>query len=547
MYPNSTTAFVDGLRAILDFGEVIDVRGREVKEVRARIYQIASPAQRTYVLPHRNNSVFGTIAETIWVLAGRNDIGYLSRYLSRASKFSDDGATWRAGYGPRLRAWSGIDQIAEVRRLLLADPASRRAVVGLFDPAVDFQESKDVPCNNWLQFMIRDGKLDMLATIRSNDAVWGFSGINTFEWSVLQEMVAHWTGTEVGTFTYFIGSFHLYKHHYSRARRIVNAFGGRTPYDFEVPTLTFGTPFDRLDLTLRRWFEIEQAMREGRETSDQIADFPDPFLRGCLGMLRIYNRHLDGAPSNELAELILQMPESDFRVAAAEYFLRDDETFPLDRMSAREQEFFSYFVADHEKDMAAIRPLLALLSVLHDKKTRVYQDAWKKRGETLGIIANIARKYDRLDVAATGGAFHKLADEGQMDTLADLATYAAKYLTFLADTDPVGTIAFMARYRPTEPIDRYQGNYGFDDVGEVLALRYDQDRTLKAIQTQAECFLRVQEAYAIVERLAREGGATETKCEVIADLALSALHYMMLLALEAPGPSAAFKSSIERL
>jgi len=42
--------------------------------------------------------------------------------------------------------------------------------------------------------MIRDGKLHMNVIVRDNDAVWGFSEINSFEWSVLQEMMAYWTG-----------------------------------------------------------------------------------------------------------------------------------------------------------------------------------------------------------------------------------------------------------------------------------------------------------------------------------------------------------------
>jgi thymidylate synthase len=59
------------------------------------------------VLPGRNNNVFAQLAETAWVLAGRNDLAFLGHYLPRVADFSDDGRTWRGAYGPRIRRWGG--------------------------------------------------------------------------------------------------------------------------------------------------------------------------------------------------------------------------------------------------------------------------------------------------------------------------------------------------------------------------------------------------------------------------------------------------------
>lgn len=78
--------------------------------------------------------------------------------------------------------------------------------------------------------------------------------------------------------------------------------------------------------------------------------------------------------------------------------------------------------------------LFSLLDRLHRLKDSSYGDAWRKRGEILGIFSNIARKYDRmtgmLDDArpATG--------EAVTDTLADLCVYAVKYVTWLAEHHP---------------------------------------------------------------------------------------------------------------
>ena len=165
--------------------------------------------------------MFASIAESMWVIAGRNDLDYLSAYLPRAVEYSDDGRTWRAGYGPRLRNWNGVDQLAEVVSILRADVSSRRAVAAIYDPDRDFVQSKDIPCNNWLHFLVRDGLVDLHIAARSTDIWWGFSGINAFEWTLLLEMVAFWLGQEPGRLVFFTSSMHLYERHFDRARQIL--------------------------------------------------------------------------------------------------------------------------------------------------------------------------------------------------------------------------------------------------------------------------------------------------------------------------------------
>jgi hypothetical protein len=71
---------------------------------------------------------------------------------------------------------------------------------------------------------------------------------------------------------------------------------------------------------------------------------------------------------------------------------------------------------------------------LHRRKDASYGDAWKRRGEQISIMANIARKVDRLNIVAV--AQESTVDENIVDTAVDLYVYALKYLTFLADTDP---------------------------------------------------------------------------------------------------------------
>ncbi len=59
----------------------------------------------------------------------------------------------------RLHAWgaSRLNQIAEVKKRLRANPHSRQAVVSIWNPQTDIKSDKP-PCPVLLQFLVRSGK-----------------------------------------------------------------------------------------------------------------------------------------------------------------------------------------------------------------------------------------------------------------------------------------------------------------------------------------------------------------------------------------------------
>lgn len=91
-------------------------------------------------------------------------------------------------------------------------------------------------------------------------------------------------------------------------------------------------------------------------------------------------------------------------------------------------------MGDPEIATAGRDELLTLLERLHRHKDAAYGDAWRKRGEVISIFANLARKYDRLLVAFD--ETRPAVTEPLADTVADLCVYAAKYVTWLAETHP---------------------------------------------------------------------------------------------------------------
>lgn len=429
---NVSFATVEGIGAVMDAGQEVTVGEHKTRELIHRVTVLERPLERFLFVPERRNDVFAQIAEALWVVAGRNDIEWLSRYLPRAGDFSDDGGqTWRGGYGPRLRQWAsaGIDQVAHVKRILGEDPASRRAVMSLFDPAVDLTAIIDIPCNNWLSWIVRNGRLHLAVAVRSNDAVWGFSGANAFEWSVLHEMLAHWLGVAVGQQTWIASSFHVYERHWTRAGRIAESFHGLSPYDFGITRAEFRTPWDSFDPTLSAWFEAEAAM-----AADPDAPIPhgaavaDPFLGACLHALRVRCGSVSWGEERLRAELSA-LPTTDVAAAVWEHFSRNEP----DRLSALRSGGLADYFAAGTMQGATDQRFKQSIKRLHARKDRLYGAAWKRRGELVSVLPNVARKIDRLEVFLRDG--YQAGDETVLDTAIDLYVYATKYRLLLEERD----------------------------------------------------------------------------------------------------------------
>jgi thymidylate synthase len=87
--------------------------------------------------------------------------------------------------------------------------------------------SKDIPCTLSLQFIIRDGKLNCVATMRSNDIVKGFTyDVFTFSmvsYAALLLLRARGIEVALGELILTAGSLHLYQSDYEKAEEWINS------------------------------------------------------------------------------------------------------------------------------------------------------------------------------------------------------------------------------------------------------------------------------------------------------------------------------------
>lgn len=183
----------------------------------------AAPNRRVLINEHRDANPFFHLFESLWMLAGRNDLAFPATFVKDFGKFSDDGKTLWGAYGYRWRHYFGYDQLETIVEELKRDPTTRRAVLSMWDGGVfttgqgingDLAQAmsggKDVPCNTHAYFDTIGGKLNMTVCCRSNDIILGAYGANAVHFSVLLEYVAAATGLPMGMYRQFSNNFHAY-------------------------------------------------------------------------------------------------------------------------------------------------------------------------------------------------------------------------------------------------------------------------------------------------------------------------------------------------
>lgn len=214
---NVNYALKDGLEWLKVSGLRTDSRNGAVirsPEPVCTVYE--NPCERVLFLQKRDANPFFHFLESIWMLAGRNDVQFPASFAKQIEAYSDDGKTLNGAYGYRWRHHFGYDQLPAIIDELRVNPDSRRCVLQMWDGSKStdlyaaMHGSKDVPCNISVFFEIQAGKLNMTVTNRSNDAIWGAYGANAVHFSVLMEYMAASIGVEVGKYYQISNNFHVY-------------------------------------------------------------------------------------------------------------------------------------------------------------------------------------------------------------------------------------------------------------------------------------------------------------------------------------------------
>jgi thymidylate synthase len=119
------------------------------------------------------------------------------------------------------------DNFITCANTLLKDHDSRRALIYIGDNDNLQSESQDKRCTNYIQFFIRQNKLHMIVSMRSNDAIFGcandlpfFNLVHNLMYNYLKHTQLNYLNK--GDYIHCANSFHCYKRHYKKLNKMIN-------------------------------------------------------------------------------------------------------------------------------------------------------------------------------------------------------------------------------------------------------------------------------------------------------------------------------------
>jgi len=187
-------------------------------------------------------SIFGEVnqdyvqAEIDWYLQGStniNDIDYGNQPPKAWQGAANKHGEINSNYGHLIFSDSYYRQFENALNELVWNQDSRRASMIYQRPSIwsDFNENgkSDFICTNAVTYYIRNGKMNCVVQMRSNDVVFGYKNDYAWQAYVLSEMVNQYNQDkimeheeasrdmqlDVGTITWQVQNLHVYERHFN--------------------------------------------------------------------------------------------------------------------------------------------------------------------------------------------------------------------------------------------------------------------------------------------------------------------------------------------
>lgn len=295
------------------------------------------PRQRVLLDRERKANPFFHLFESLWMLAGRNDVAALNHYITDfGTRFAEPSGEIHGAYGWRWRKMNGMDQLNVIVDKLTKNPADRQAVLQMWDSNPERYDDlcgdwKDRPCNTHVYFRVRvepfyhknaRGQpdqmthiqvLDMQVNCRSNDIVFGAYGANAVHFSILQEYMAGRVGVSMGRMYQVSWNYHAYK-------GVTDKLGipkvNKTYGELGIEAIPMGGAWDQWDDDLTKWFLWWRNMQE-RGVIEIRSDYANSWFAHTASPMFIAHWKWKQAQQHEARKWAARIDAPDWRLAAA--------------------------------------------------------------------------------------------------------------------------------------------------------------------------------------------------------------------------------------
>jgi thymidylate synthase len=230
--------FTSTIAELFRRGALVQTRRGMTREIIGWSACLQHPSSAWVSNERRALSPYYAAAEILWYMSGDPSVEMIKTYAPQYEGFANDGEVY-GGYGRRLfDPEHHVDLLSQVVTALKHEPNERFVVAGIWRQKDIYAASKmlavegveipneqkknDVPCTLTWQFLIRNGRLHMVVTMRSQD-VWLGLPYDVFWNCTIQRLIATELGLPLGEYYHQCGSIHLYEKNWVAANEAVQA------------------------------------------------------------------------------------------------------------------------------------------------------------------------------------------------------------------------------------------------------------------------------------------------------------------------------------
>lgn len=224
---------------IEEYGDVSQPRDMKVKELTITTRSF-NPKETFADFADRKFNFKYFAGELAWYLKKDRDVDYIGNFSNFWGHITNPGTNEiNSNYGSLLFG----EQLQWALDSLKEDKNTRQAIAFLNQPKYQFEGNKDFVCTMYLNFFIRNNKLNMKVQMRSNDIFYGLTFDAPFFSFVMQHMrlwlLETYPDLELGTYYHAADNIHFYERHFDLVDKIKNNKEDGNTYAMDIQNTLF--------------------------------------------------------------------------------------------------------------------------------------------------------------------------------------------------------------------------------------------------------------------------------------------------------------------
>jgi len=209
------------------YGMKSDPRGQKVVEAMVATLDI-DPTLPIIELPDRPFNYKYFAGELAWFISRNTSVKFINNFSSFWNRITDNTNNVNSNYGNILLGPhpAGTNQLKWAYDSLVKDKFSRQAVCFLNSPYYQYPNNKDFVCTMYINFWIRNNKLDMKVQMRSNDIFFGLTydapWFSMIHQSMFMNLKKIYPELSLGMYYHCADNIHYYERHFELVNKIMN-------------------------------------------------------------------------------------------------------------------------------------------------------------------------------------------------------------------------------------------------------------------------------------------------------------------------------------